>query len=221
MKPSALLLLKTNHEYNDRVTNLARTVFSSLTLLETDRLTPFSEEIFQWNGDYLISYLCQRVVSGIVLRRATTAAINFHPGPPEYPGIGCTNFALYHGVSDFGVTCHFMHECVDSGSIIEVRRFPIEPSDSVFSLTQRCYSHLADLYGSVLEKIDRNEPIHPSSEKWTRTPYRRSELDELCRITKDMPDEEVQNRIRATHFPGKSGPYIDVAGARFFFKKAT
>lgn len=220
MKPSALLLLKTNHEYNDRVTSLARAVFGSLTLFETDHLTPFSEEIGRWNGDYLISYLCQRIVSENLLKRTRTAAINFHPGPPEYPGIGCTNFALYDGASVFGVTCHFMHELVDSGPIIGVQRFTIDASDSVFSLTQKCYSHLADLYGSVLERIDHEASVHPSNEKWTRTPYRRSELDELCRITKDMPDEEVQKRIRATHFPDKPGPYIDIAGSRFFFKKA-
>ena len=77
-----------------------------------------------WSGDLIISYLSRWVVPADVLGAARVAAINLHPAPPEYPGIGCINFALYDEVTQYGVTCHHMAPTVDTGPIIAVRRFP-------------------------------------------------------------------------------------------------
>ena len=30
-----------------------------------------------------------------LIKRCKIAAINFHPGPPQYRGIGCINYALF------------------------------------------------------------------------------------------------------------------------------
>ena len=55
----------------------------------------FPEDIEWWKGDYIVSFLSPWVISNSLLNRAKKASINFHPAPPEYPGIGCTNFAIY------------------------------------------------------------------------------------------------------------------------------
>ncbi len=55
-----------------------------------------AESLKDWEGDYIISYLCPWVLPGWLLSRARVAAINFNPAPPQYPGTGCTNFALYN-----------------------------------------------------------------------------------------------------------------------------
>ena len=92
---------------------------------------PLPEEIRCWEGDYIISYLSRWVVPEDLLKRAKKAAINFHPASPEYPGIGCNNFALYENAKEYGVTCHHMASKVDTGKIIAVKRFPVYPEDDV------------------------------------------------------------------------------------------
>ncbi len=175
---------------------------------------PWLDQIDQWQGDYIISYLSPFIIPKGVLDRANRAAINFHPGPPEYPGIGCTNFAIYNGETEFGVTCHHMAPRVDTGTIIEVRRFPLHPEDTVYSLTQRCYASILELFHEVITLILAGKPLPRSDEHWRRKPYRRHELDELCRITPDMPAEEVARRIRAVTFPGAPGATVAGVPAR-------
>jgi len=165
--------------------------------------------------DYVISYLSPWIVPSATLDRATTAAINFHPGPPEYPGIGCTNFAIYEGAREFGVTCHRMHSKVDTGHIIRVERFPLYDTDTVYSLTQRCYAHLAAMFYKVADMMLAGRALPDGEETWTRLPYRRAELDALCQITPDLAADEIARRIRATTYPGHPGAFVQLGQHRF------
>ncbi len=160
----------------------------------------FPKEATDWKGDIVISYLSQWIIPDQVLKSAAIMAINFHPGPPEYPGIGCTNFAVYDGVDEYGVTCHHMLAKVDTGKIISVKRFPVYKADTVFSITQRCYALILTQCFEIMDFIITGTVFPQSTEKWTRKPYLRKELNRLCRITPDMPVEEMNRRIKATNF---------------------
>jgi methionyl-tRNA formyltransferase len=155
------------------------------------------------------------------LENAGKAAINFHPGSPEYPGIGCTNFAIYDEAPEFGITCHHMAEAVDTGPIIEVRRFPLLPGDSVLDLTLRCYENILECFIDILENILLARSLPESKENWTRAPYTRRELNDLCRIDTEISEREMHRRIRATVFPNAPGPYIELHGVRFDYCKPT
>ena len=149
------------------------------------------------------------------MERAQRAAINFHPGPPEYPGIGCTNFAIYNGETTFGVTCHHMAAQVDTGSIVAVHRFPLAPSDSMLALTERCYDAILEMYLEISSLIAAAEPLPVAPDTWQRRPYTRRELNALCRVTPDMGADEVARRVRAVSYPGAPGAFIDLHGYRF------
>ena len=60
-----------------------------------------------------------------LLKKVNKAAINFHPGPPEYRGTGCVNYALYENSKFYGCTAHLINEKVDNGKIIDVKKFNI------------------------------------------------------------------------------------------------
>ena len=164
--------------------------------------------------DYLISYLSPWIVPAALLQRTGLAAINFHPGPPEYPGIGCTNFAIYEQAAVYGVTCHHMAPAVDTGPIIRVVRFPIYPTESVLSLTHRAYAHLAGLFYETADAILAGGSLPASPERWTRRPFRRAELNALCWLTPDMDRAEIERRIRATTFPGYPAASMHASAAR-------
>ena len=64
--------------------------------------------------------------------------INFHPGPPERRGIGCTNYAIYEKSKNYGVTLHEINEKIDSGNILKVKRFKINFKYRLYFKSRYC-----------------------------------------------------------------------------------
>ncbi len=189
--------------------------FPNSTISLNSRGEPFPNKLMQWKGDYIISYLCPWIVPKELLDNASIHSINFHPGSPKYPGIGCTNFAIYNGEKEFGVTCHQMNQKVDTGDIIMVKRFPIYEADSVLSLTQRCYENISNMFYDIMDIIISGQELTPCGEKWERPPYQRKELNELCKLNLTMSAEEMKRRVKAVTFPNAPGAYIEINGMKF------
>jgi methionyl-tRNA formyltransferase len=177
--------------------------FPKAEVVFSKRTEQLPENLYKWEGDIIISYLSQWIIPAQLLERANIAAINLHPGPPEYPGIGCTNFAIYNNEKQFGVTCHHMLAQVDSGSIIAVRRFPVRETDTVYSITQRCYTEILHLFFEIVDLLIEGKELPLSAEKWARKPYTRKQLNELCELTDEMSVEEKSRRIKATTYGTK------------------
>ena len=120
-----LFIGKADDHCSKMAADFLKTHFPNARIVYSKRDLPMPGDLMEWEGDLLISYLAQWIIPGRLLSKATMSAINFHTGSPDYPGIGCTNFAIYNGEKEFGITCHHMLERVDSGDIIAVRRFPV------------------------------------------------------------------------------------------------
>ena len=189
-------------------------LFPETEIVWSARNMPYPEELKSWQGDYVFSYLSQWIIPVSTLDGASKAAINWHPGPPEYPGIGCTNFAIYNEEKEFGITCHHMNPRVDTGPIIQVRKFPIQSKDSVWKVTQQCYEEIAKSYQDVIALLAEGEELPASEKKWTRNPYRRDELDALCELTLDMSEKEMKLRIKATKYD-RHWAYLNINGVKF------
>lgn len=197
---SVLFLCKKENSYAQRAAAWLNDHFPNAVIFSADRSAPLPEHILNWSGDVLISFISSWVLPASLLERAKIAAINFHPGSPDYPGTGCTNFALYNNAAEYGVTCHHMKAVVDTGQIIKVAKFQLQPSDTVFGVTRHCYELLEQLFYEMMEILARGEALPVSDEKWTRKAYTRKELNELCEIKADMSEEEIEKRIRATTY---------------------
>ena len=166
-------------------------------------------------GGVLVSFLSSWIVPARVLEACTGPAVNFHPAPPEYPGIGCYNFALYHGSDNYGVTCHHMESTPDTGRLVDVVRFPLHTTDTVSLLKDRSMVHLLAQFYRIAPLLARGDALPETPERWTRRPFLRSELNALGRVTPDMEPEEIRRRVRAMSFPGAPGAFLDIAGVRF------
>ena len=66
------------------------------------------EKLKNWRGDYIFSFRSKYIVPKEILKKTKIAAINFHPGPPNYRGIGCVNFSILNNEKFYGLTCHLM-----------------------------------------------------------------------------------------------------------------
>ena len=172
--------------------------------------------------DWLVSYVCPWVLPAKGLGQARHN-INFHPGPPNYPGTGCYNFALYNGESEYGVTAHEMLPVVDSGTIYAVRRFPILPDDSVDRLQDRGNGIMFKLFEEMLALLAKgNSTLQPAEppERWhpTKKATTTKDLDRLRVIPLDATPDEIDRRARAMahrRYP-TGGACVQLHGRRFY-----
>lgn len=178
----------------------------------------FDDTLYSCRPEYIISFVSPWIVPKRLLDVTQKAAINFHPGSPDYPGTGCYNFALYDETNRYGVTVHYMEEKVDSGQIIMTSYFDIAPYESVETLKLKSMNHLLYCFENIMRCISKNEPLPKSDEKWRHKPFTRKEMLELFRIDVSTHNEdEVRKRIRAANYPGLSGAFVEIANHKFYF----
>ncbi len=220
MGGKVLFIGKAGHADSVTAATHIQQLFPGARVVFSRRTDPFPQELLAWEGDLLISYLAQWIIPGSLLEKAAVAAINFHPGPPAYPGIGCTNFAVYNGEKEFGITCHHMKARVDSGAIIAVRRFPVTPDDTVYAITQRCYAEILTLFYELMGQYAKNGSFPVSGETWQRKPYTRKQLDALCVLQPGMSREEIALRLKATTYGSRVWAQVEHQGALVPYEEA-
>lgn len=216
MKPTPrILLLVKKDDWSARAAALGRAIFGrALEIRSGGNGEPLPADIPDGRLDAVISFISPWIVPQSLLDRADLA-INFHPGSREYPGIGCYNFALYEGASEFGAVCHHMAPIVDTGPIIAERRFRVLAHETVESLKLRTTVVMLALYHEILTAMARGAPLPRAQVSWSRRPFLRKELNALAQITPEMPAEEIRRRVRATTYPGFRGPHVELGGVVF------
>jgi len=163
------------------------------------------ETLDNWNGDLILCFRSLYILPKSLIIKSKIAAINFHPGPPEYPGSGGINFALYENKKNFGVTVHLMNEKVDSGKILDVVYFPIVESDNVETLLKKTHEELLKIskkFISCLEKENSKflqDKLSLSKFLWSKKKRTIKEVDDLSVIYPNISKNEILKRIRSFH----------------------
>jgi methionyl-tRNA formyltransferase len=165
----------------------------------------------------LMAFVTNVIVPGSVLSRLGYGALNFHPGPPSYPGWAPSHFALYDQATEFGATVHVMVEQVDAGPIVEVALFPVPPDISVLGLEGLAYAHLAHLFWQMAKSLATDpEPPPTRPIKWGSRKGSRGAYRAICNIPLDIAKDDFDRRIRV--FGGNSFgmmPTIHLHGVEF------
>ena len=160
-----LFLGKNNDTYTLKALNHLKLLFTDVEFYLGDWGDPLPADTSFWEGQILISYKSRWIVPKNLLDKAKEVSINFHPASPDYPGIGCVNFALYENAKEYGSTCHHMNPKVDTGDIIKVVKFPIYPSDNVETLLKRTYEHQLILFYEMIDYLYSGKKLPKSNEK--------------------------------------------------------
>jgi len=163
--------------------------------------------------DLLISYLSPWIIPKKILKK-NKLNINYHPGTPNYPGIGCTNFAILNKEKFYGCTAHVMNEKVDTGKILGVRKFKINQNITVDQLLNRTYKEMEKLLFFTIKKIIENKNFS-NSLKWERKPYKRKDFHKIFEIKKNFSVAKIKKIIQATNYSDYPGPYIKLANYKF------
>ena len=91
-----------------------------------------------WNVDLVILAGWMRIVTNKLLDAFPDKVINLHPSLlPKYKGLHAIEQAMEAGEKETGCTVHFVNEELDDGPIILQRTVPIEPDDTLKTLTRR------------------------------------------------------------------------------------
>lgn len=165
--------------------------------------------------DLGISMLYWRKIKGVMLDHPPLGIINFHPAPlPDMKGFGGYNIAILDRLEEFGVTAHYMDVDIDTGPIIQVLNFSIEPeAETAKSLETKAVEHLGKQFRSVMPSLllspdYKLQTLPNEGGKYTT----REELNELKKV---LPTDDVHLKIRAFWFPPYEGAMIRVNGGWF------
>lgn len=179
------------------------------------------KKILNWKGDYILSYRSLFILPKKLIENAKYAAINFHPAPPEYPGSGCINFALYDEVDEYGVTAHLMNEKIDNGRILQVRRFKVNKNDTLQLLLTKTHEELYNLCIDVINgiksqglKFIKDCLSFSKKETWVGKARCIKDLDNLQTISPNITELELKKIMRAT-YTKEYPPKINLHGYTF------
>ncbi len=168
----------------------------------------------------LISFGTGVIVPEKILKKFHRA-YNFHPAPPEYPGLDPHFFAVFDRVTTYGTTCHIMTEKVDSGPIVAVKRFPVEGSPHAMKLLDMTLNHTFEMINHVFQKI-LAEGIFPEpiDEKWGQVICTKALKKSLCKVDPLIEEEAFCHLLHSfqTGVGEQKNLYIDLHGHRFRYE---
>jgi methionyl-tRNA formyltransferase len=160
--------------------------------------------------DLVISFLYWKRIREPLLSLGGIGCLNFHPAPlPDMRGVGGYNVAVLEGLSEWGVSCHFVDEQLDTGDIVEVARFPIDPARSTaLSVDLDSQEQLFELFQRLMRRVLAGEEL-------ARTPQgegryvSREEFEGMRRV---RPGDDLDRKLRAFWYPPYPGAVVDVDG---------
>ena len=172
------------------------------------------------NYDLLISFRSYFILKKKHINLAKIAAINFHPGPPKYRGIGCINKALLNKEKMYGTTAHIINEKIDNGKIIGVELFKINKSYNLEKLLNHTHKVMLQQSKKILNDIFENPLILKDyfyknrKIKWSKKIMTRKKLNDLYCINMKSKKTNIQNMVRALSYK-EFKPYIKIENYKF------
>lgn len=146
----------------------------------------------------LIGFATPVVVPQRILDALGYGAYNFHPGPPEFPGLCPARYAVYLRARRFGVTAHRMVARVDAGPIVGVTTFDVSPPVSVRDLEIVSYRALARLFWELAPALALlPEPLDELPVRWGTAKSSRASAEALCAITPEITAAELDRLVAA------------------------
>ena len=127
-------------------------------LREFDSKEAYEQAIVDLLEAHQIDLVClagyMKIVGPTLLAAYEGRIINIHPAYlPEFPGAHGIEDAWQSGVSESGVTIHWVDSGVDTGKIIQQVRVPRLADDTIESFEERIHAAEYQLYPQVLESL--------------------------------------------------------------------
>jgi len=147
--------------------------------------------------------MCRSLVKKNTLDRGRYA-LNFHAGPlPEFGGWAFYNVAILEDSPEYGCTCHIMDERFDTGPLVKVRRFAINPrEETALSLEKKAQTEMVLLFREVISAYEVTGKISSVDQDPELMRYLNAErFAKMKQIPMEATPEEVDRIARAFWYP--------------------
>jgi hypothetical protein len=146
----------------------------------------------------LVAFATKIIVPTAALKQFSGPCYNFHPGPPEYPGLFPSVYAIYDGRTSFGVTLHEMAAQVDSGPIVDVARFDIPNGLNRISLDNQTFNVMVKMFEQWAPHLANVQTsLSLCGETWSGRRRTRADFNAFCELGENPTDEEFARRLLA------------------------
>jgi len=135
---------------------------------------PSLAKLASWKPDLVISTNFNHYIGKQARRIATLGTWNLHKALlPEHRGMAPSFFALLESCEYTGITLHKVEKGFDTGPILVQEKFPIERSDTVYSLNKRASEKGGQILVHFLEQLDPGniKPTPQPSGDWHEYTY--------------------------------------------------
>ena len=208
--------------YSKKISKLLKKISKKFFYFESCKIgEKIDKKYLNLNYDYIFCFRSFYVLKKNILKKVYKAAINFHPGLPEYRGIGCINFALYENSKTYGCMAHLINDKIDNGKIIELRKFNIKKKDNLTKVLKKTHKTMFKLAIFVIKEINKNSNYLENqlskykNTKWSNKLYKTEDLNNLYKINPNSTKKNFLLQIRATG-SSKFKPYIELFDKKFF-----
>jgi methionyl-tRNA formyltransferase len=162
--------------------------------------------------DIVVSFLFWKLIREPLISLGRIGCLNFHPAPlPDFRGLAGYNLAVLEGLAEWGVSCHFVDDRFDTGDLVEVERFAIDPdAHTALSLDLETGEYLVALFRSVIERAMAGAELPRQPQGKGRYVSR----EEFERLRVVQPGDDVERKLRAFWYPPYPGAVLEVEGRR-------
>jgi len=166
-------------------------------------------------GKRLIGFCTPVIVPKEILDALDGPAYNFHPGPPNFPGLYPACFAIKSRADQFGVTAHERWENVDEGPIVGVDRKDIPVDIDRLHLETLSHAMIVGLFERLVPALVGNDSLAHVDEHWSGRVTRQADFDAICEVPPGISLEDLELRYRAVGQGPEHSLNVKIHGVRF------
>ena len=169
----------------------------------------FADTVREAQVDLLVNVHSLYVIRGEILDAPRIGSFNMHPGPlPEGAGLNAPSWALYDGNAEHAVTVHWMAAGIDTGDVAYEARFPVEDSDTAWTLSAKCVKAGVPLVERLLAAAATDPASIPRlPQDLSRRRYRGREVPQGGWLDWTRSAREVVGFVRACDYLPFASPW--------------
>lgn len=165
--------------------------------------------------DLVISFLFWKKIRKPLIELPKIGCFNFHPAPlPKFRGRRGYNFAILEDETEYGASCHWVTDQFDEGALVEVRRFPIAPRETAFSLEQKTMRVMLEMFKDLVARVGAGADL-PKIPQGSGRSATKQEMLAAMRVDPGEAPELLDRRVRAFWYPPHHGAYMEIGGRKY------
>lgn len=163
--------------------------------------------------DYIMSFGYRRMISELVVNKASIAALGTHFSPlPRYRGFAPLNWALINGEEETAVNLFYLDEKVDNGDIIASRKVEIDYKDDIKLLYEKTIVAFTGMMKDTIPLIENND-FQAEKQDESQATYTCARNPEDGLIDWSWDSRRIYNFVRALTYPFP-GAYTYINGKK-------